>query len=300
MIINYSIIIPHRNIPTLLVRCLKSIPSRNDVEVIVIDDNSDSSIVDFDSFPGLNNPNIQVILDKSGKGAGHARNIGVERSRGKWLVFVDSDDFFNYCISDIFDKYRDAEEDIIFFNANSVDTETYMPCGRAKHLNDFIQKWETNRVKSENSLRYEFGEPWSKIVRRQIVVENGIRFDETPIHNDTTFSYLVGYYAKNIGVDNRAGYCITVRSGSTSVSINEKKEFVRIDVFARAERFFVDHGIITDIRWHYAQVGILYLRNMTLGRKGMNILKTYGLPRFRRFTLVLYYCIKFFVKAVFY
>jgi len=41
--INYSIIIPHKNIPHLLVRCLDSIPQREDVQIIVADDNSDIS-----------------------------------------------------------------------------------------------------------------------------------------------------------------------------------------------------------------------------------------------------------------
>ena len=38
--INYSIIIPHKNIPNLLQRCLDSIPNREDVQIIVVDDNS--------------------------------------------------------------------------------------------------------------------------------------------------------------------------------------------------------------------------------------------------------------------
>ena len=48
--INYSIIIPHKNIPNLLQRCLDSIPNREDVQIIVVDDNSDPNIVDLISF----------------------------------------------------------------------------------------------------------------------------------------------------------------------------------------------------------------------------------------------------------
>ena len=68
--INYSIIIPHKNIPNLLQRCLDSIPNREDVQIIVVDDNSDPNIVDFDKFPGLNRCNVEVIFTKEGKGAG--------------------------------------------------------------------------------------------------------------------------------------------------------------------------------------------------------------------------------------
>ena len=110
---NYSIIIPHKNIPTLLQRCLDSIPQRDDVQVIIVDDNSDPSIVDFENFPGLKRKNTIVVFDKSSKGAGHARNIGIEHSNSKWLIFADADDFFNYCIGECLDKYKDASEDII-------------------------------------------------------------------------------------------------------------------------------------------------------------------------------------------
>mgnify|MGYP003305656243 CR=1 FL=1 len=95
--INYSIIIPHKNIPLLLQRCLDSIPIRDDLEVIVVDDDSDPSLVDFDSFPGKDRKDVEIVLDKMGKGAGASRNIGLSRAKGKWVVFCDADDFFNYC-----------------------------------------------------------------------------------------------------------------------------------------------------------------------------------------------------------
>ena len=66
----------HKNIPNLLQRCLDSIPNREDVQIIVVDDNSDPNIVDFDKFPGLNRSNVEVIFTKEGKGAGYARNTG--------------------------------------------------------------------------------------------------------------------------------------------------------------------------------------------------------------------------------
>ena len=87
--INFSIIIPHRNIHTLLQRCIDSIPARDDVQIIIVDDNSDPNIVDFDNFPGKNNPQVEIYLTKEGKGAGYARNVGLDHAKGKWLLFAD-------------------------------------------------------------------------------------------------------------------------------------------------------------------------------------------------------------------
>ena len=91
---NYTIIIPHKNISTLLQRCLNSIPERPDVQVIVVDDNSDPAVVDFENFPGKDRKNTEIYLTKEGKGAGYARNVGLRHAKGEWLLFADADDFY--------------------------------------------------------------------------------------------------------------------------------------------------------------------------------------------------------------
>ena len=90
----YSIIIPHKNIPQLLQRCLDSIPRREDIQIIVIDDNSSPEIVDFAHFPGRERDDVEIVFTREGRGAGYARNEGLKRAKGKWLLFADTDDFF--------------------------------------------------------------------------------------------------------------------------------------------------------------------------------------------------------------
>lgn len=241
---NYSIIIPHKNAPNLLQRCLDSIPQRSDLQIIVVDDNSDESEVDFGNFPGCNRANVELYFTKEGGGAGYARNVGLSHACGTWLLFADADDYFNYCINDILDEYAAVDADLIFFNANSVDSQTYVQQSKSKHLNQYISLWNSDSHVAELYLRYIFGEPWCKMVRRNLLTNNGILFDETRVHNDTKFSYLVGYYAKKIQVDSRALYTYTVRSGSISALPNQKwKFYVRIDVFGQKDLFFLNHDV---------------------------------------------------------
>lgn len=103
--INFSIIIPTKNIPDLLQRCLESIPQRSDIEIIVVDDNSDREIVDVKNYPGTNNQQVKIIFLPESKGAGYARNIGLTIAKGKWILFADSDDYFSEKFSDILDRY---------------------------------------------------------------------------------------------------------------------------------------------------------------------------------------------------
>jgi len=242
--INYSIIIPHKNIPELLQRCLSSIPRRSDIQIIIVDDNSDPSKVDFEKFPGQNDPCIEVIYTKEGKGAGYARNIGITKAAGKWLLFADADDFYNYCINDIFDEYVNSNADIIYFRHNSLDSDTYEITYRCPYINVYIDYWLDQSKRIDDLLRYKNTIPWAKIIKKNIVEKYDIIFDETSISNDVTFSYLVGFYAKNICADKRALYCNTVRQGSiqyTNQNIENKLDV--IFVYGKRYRFFKKNDI---------------------------------------------------------
>lgn len=237
MILNYSIIIPHCNIPHLLQRCIDSIPVRDDLEIIVVDDNSNPEIVDFDNFPGKNRTDVITIFDKKGGGAGYARNVGVSKARGQWLLFADADDFFNYCLNDALDEYIDYECDIVYFKSSSLDSFSYTNSNRGGIKNKLIDLWEKNPQLASLNLRYLPAEPWGKLIKRSLVLSNSICFDETSAANDLYFSYMTGFYANRISVDMRAIYCVTYREGSISTVLDAKKERERLLVYARRDLF---------------------------------------------------------------
>lgn len=236
---NFTIIIPHKNTPILLQRCLDSIPIRDDLQVVIVDDDSDPSVVDFENFPGLNRLNTDILLKKEGKGAGYARNVGIDVAKGKWVLFADADDFFNNNITDLFEKYQQSESDIIFFNART-DSNVV---NRTEQLNDIIYLAEQDFSKSEFLLKYAFGEPWCKIVKRKLIEENDIHFAETPIHNDTRYSYLVGFFAKKISIEKQPFYTVSVQEKSVSRQNSKKITQTRVHVFAEKDQFLRNHKI---------------------------------------------------------
>lgn len=279
--VNYSIIIPHKNIPSLLSRCLSSIPQREDLEIIVVDDNSDPNIVDFDNFPGKGRNDVTIVFDKESKGGGHARNVGLKNAKGKNVLFADADDYFNYCINGLLDKYSSELFDVVYFRANSVDTEYYTTSHRARLLNTLIDLYDSNENYALFHLKYSFGEPWCKLVKRSLIEEHHISFDETPIHNDTKFSYLVGHYAKNIIIDKHALYCVTTREGSVSKLIDEKRRLARIQVFVERERFLINHQINpadVKLQFHYDEM-CRCLDDKDLFEKGLRIFEENGFDR---------------------
>ncbi len=274
---NYSIIIPHHNIPHLLRRLLDSIPIRQDTEVIIVDDNSSVDIVDFEHFPGIERPDVVTVFDKKGGYGGYARNLGLSVAKGKWLLFADADDYYNYCLNDILDEYINAEEDIVFFKANSVDSDFYTTSFRALYLNRWIDMSDESPKKAMLLLRYMFGEPWCKLIRREIVSDNNIQFEERSIHNDTAFSYLVGHYAYCVAVDKRAIYCVTSRDSSVSKDISESKKLERIENFGTSYMFFKRNNVGVHETRHFEQLFRSKYENEDTYNKGFKILVSLGL-----------------------
>ena len=294
--INYSIIIPHKNIAYLLVRCVCSIPKRDDLEIIIIDDGSDEkNLKEINACEFFKRKDVSIIYNYDSKGGGYARNIGLKAAKGKWVLFADADDFFMYCLNEVLDEYAEAQSDVIYFPGISLDTNTYMPRKRTSYVNKLIETYKHNPQKAEKELRYLFGEPWCKLIRRDMIKTYHITFDETFIHNDTTFSYLIGYYARMVDVDSRAIYCVTTRENSVSISINESKEQTRIEVFARAEKFFREKGINTTGVWHYRQLAMFLLSGrINAFRNGISIMGNYipiGCQAYLRIVMSLFHII---------
>ncbi|MDR2010193.1 MAG: glycosyltransferase [Bacteroidales bacterium] len=228
----FSIIIPHKNIPDLLQRCLNSIPRRDDIQIIVVDDNSDGNIVDFNNFPGLDEKYVETYFTKEGKGAGYARNAGLKYAKGKWLLFADADDFFNKGFVKKCDEYKNTDYDIIYFNTNSVESDSLNPVNnRLVYLENWLQN------KDLDSLRYRSAVPYGKMIRRDLIIKKQIRFNEIEVANDVWFSCQIGYFAQKVTVDIYPIYCATVRNNSLYYHVTTKRRIIRFNECLRVNAF---------------------------------------------------------------
>ena len=236
----FSIIIPHHEIPTLLQRCLDSIPDVPEVQVIVVDDNSSEQKVDFAQFPGLNRKYTQCIFDKDGGGAGHARNIGMEHADGKWLVFADADDFFTKDAFQILDSHKDDPHDIILFKADSVDSDDYSPSDRHLKLNEAIDKAQRGSTTAKEPMLL-MPVPWCKMMRREYVQQKGIMFDETLAANDVMFVTKAVCWADDKAVTTSPEILYTVTTRKNSLFDGYRRDpnnfLCRLEVQMRRNKF---------------------------------------------------------------
>lgn len=246
----YSIVIPHKNCVPLLQRCLNSIPKRNDIQVIVVDDVSDLSESERTLMESFANERTQVVFLTQTKFAGGARNVGLSLAEGKWLVFADSDDFFTKEAFSIFDDYKDSDYDIVFFGHSACYSDNLEPTtrlgDRTKYLEEFVK---THSERSEKQLRYRNPSPTSKMILNSFIKEKDLKYEEIRASNDSMFSLLSGYYATTIAGDNRIVYCSTIRRGSLTQTKNKENSYCRYAETVREYVFFREHHLEDMYPW---------------------------------------------------
>ncbi|MBD5321128.1 MAG: glycosyltransferase family 2 protein [Bacteroides sp.] len=220
----FSLIIPHKNIPSLLQRCLDSIPVREDLEIIIVDDNSDSDKIDFEKFPGKNRKDCIFIFNKKGVGAGAARNLGIEKARGKWLLFADADDTYTSELGEFLDENINNRNDIIYFKSNLVSENSKKEV--QINMNIFIDRWLKQKGNMED-IKFGAWEPWNKMVKRDYIIRNGIRFDEISSSNDKMFSLRAGEFTVLTDVSSRILYNYILRPNSI-IHSHKKAKFINI------------------------------------------------------------------------
>lgn len=266
--INYSIIIPHKNSADLLTYCLSTIPMRDDVQVIVVDDNSDPQKVDFGNFPQWGGRNYEYYLTKEGKGAGYARNVGLEHAKGKWVLFVDADDYLLPTLYDIFNEFVNSDADIIYFRPKAVMLkDRKSPSNRADAYNNLIDEYFATR--NEVKLRVRFFSPTCKFVKRELIEGNHIRFDEIKYSNDVLFAVKIGCAAKIIQVSEQSYYMITECDHSLRANFNKKKgeAEIRGEAFFRASDIIIQNGYPFNKNEGYNYLNLLLLLDTELFAK---------------------------------
>jgi len=288
----FSIIIPHYNIPDLLERCLKSIPQRDDIQVIVVDDYSDEASVSI-----LKNKlekeyaSVQFIYQNVNGGGGRCRNEALKYAKGKWLVFSDADDFFSDDAPQLFEKYQDDDSDIIYFRVDCVLSNDISVRSELRNYNrDRVDLYLSS--KDERGLRFLYTEPWGKMIKRELVEKFSIRFSETIVCNDYFFSVATGFHAKIIKADGAFLYVVTVRDGSVSSKTDTiEKEKIRIDETVKVHLYLQQNGYNLEERFSAEKIHIrmivLLKRDFLFAIKEFVHIKRCGMPLFPIFKQML-------------
>lgn len=231
----YSVIIPYRDKYDLLLTAVDSIPDREDIQIIVVD-NSDSPLPS-ESVPSKLYSRLDYLLSEPGLGAGRARNKGLSAAEGEFILFLDADDYFTHDAFETFDRYSASGSDIVFFNATSVTLSDGKPSDRHLYIDSLIRGFMAGN--GSGMVRYRFDNPVPKMFLASFVQANQIRFDEVRCSNDTMFSLKTGHLASLVTVVDKVVYVITEGRRNTTLTSTRSREnqFTRFMVSLDRNRY---------------------------------------------------------------
>lgn len=228
----FSVIIPHRDSIRTLVRAVNSVPDLPNVEVIIVDNSLKA--INKDDLKRINR-NFSLFFSSPEKGAGCARNVGMQNAKGQFLLFMDADDFFSEEISSVlytFEENNYYKYDITFFRCRGAISEDLSPCSRGSQYMEYFDKYRNEKSSSNlNYIRFYYTVPWGKIYKKPFLDEYKIKFDEVPASNDIMFTTKAAVKANNMCVDDRVIYVVTVSSSSLTRTKSSRNLRSRFSVY---------------------------------------------------------------------
>lgn len=192
----FSIIVPVYQSMEYLEETVKSLKDQTfkEIEIILIDDGSTDGSSDLCDRLAAEDKRIKAY-HKSNGGAASARNLGIKFSKGKWIIFVDSDDVVSLVMCEAFYSYlrKYPTVDFIAFNFSSADklekvVLSKVPVLTLENFTQNIKLIEDMLYSDYNNMPSNFREnfgnntvlnsPCGKIYNRQFLIQNKIYFKE--------------------------------------------------------------------------------------------------------------------------
>lgn len=210
-----SVIIPVYNAQNYLKECLDSILSQTlkEIEIICIDDGSTDDSYEIIEEYGRQYPNI-VILRQKNQGAGNARNNGIAHAIGKYVCFMDADDY--YAGSNVLELlYNKAEENqVLACGGNLISIFDNGLTKKQKNLFQENKKWQFEKY--GNLYHYQ-----CYIFNLRIIRDNNIQFPPYMRFQDPPFLLNVMGYIKEFYAVTDVVYIYRVGHKEVNYDINK-------------------------------------------------------------------------------
>ncbi len=223
--IKFSIIVPVYNVENYLRKCLDSIVNQTcqNYEVIIICDKcSDNSEVIVDKYVKKYKNFSKIFAEKTG--LSKARNLGIEASKGEYILFLDSDDFFEKTLLETINNEIKGNPDLIRFQIQDI-------------VNDKIIKYEEigfntiDGISAFNKiLKYHYIEnAWSYCYSAKYYKKNKFKFMENCIAEDYGLIPLVIAKAKKVKSISYIGYNYVKRKNSLMTTNDYSKKIKKME-----------------------------------------------------------------------
>lgn len=217
-----SVIVCNYNQEKYLEKCLDSLNNQNfdkEYEIIFIDDcSTDGSREIFEKYS--DNPKFQILPQSLNRGQSFSRNIGLEAAKGKYICFLDSDDFARSTfISSLYNAIQsDNDIDCVVANFYGVDEEDIIISNEKSGFNNYDLVYL--QVLNQNISAVV----WDKIFKKSIIDKFNIRFHAGKVNEDILFSFEYLLKAKKMLSINE--FIVYYRQNITSTTKKYTKKII--------------------------------------------------------------------------
>ena len=248
-----SVIVPVYNVEAYIEECLTSIVDQTyqQLEIIVIDDGSTDNSKEKVQ-PYLSDKRVQLIT-QANKGLSGARNTGLEAATGKYILFVDSDDYIQLkTIEEVVKNLEKNHLDLLRFNGKAFIDELNKPIEQNSY--DFSHRLQEGRIYRGDLFkanRRTFVSPvYLYIIRRDVIEKNTIRFYEGILHEDELFTTQVFVAIKSMMYINQYYYNRRYRENSIMTNQSNERLTQTFDSYAviykELEKMYVQNSYSTE------------------------------------------------------
>ena len=225
--IKISIIVPIYNVEKYIRRCMDSLLRQafDNYEIIAVNDGTLDSSMEYVYSLQKNYDNI-VICERENGGLSAARNTGIERARGEYILFCDSDDALQEnCLAMIYEEAKNKDLDMLLYGA-----KTIWEIEEGTDINSYSRENITQEVISGQEMLTELvnkgkyrASACMYLIKRKILIENRLFFVEKILHEDEVFTPIALMKAQRVEYRNWLIYMRYVREGSITTSNNASK-----------------------------------------------------------------------------
>lgn len=252
MDIDVTIVIPVYNAESYIRKCIESIlrQTYTNWEIIAIDDGStDNSLVVLCEYEKKYHEKIRVI-SQSNSGVANARNKGIKEAKGKYIMFIDNDDYIDQDYIINFMKLADdGDFDCIVSGFR-----------RENSMGEVIEKFVPTNIWSVYIADFA---PWARIIKKDFLRENNIYFLNSPIGEDIFFNYKMLAKTDKVGIIKESGYVWYYNEKSVSnvkqKGLKEIDEFLllldKIKSISEGKPVFFEYWIIRYAIWYLLYSG---------------------------------------------
>lgn len=246
-----SIILPVYNVETYLRQCLDSVVSQTlrDIEVICVDDGSTDGSAEILREYAAKDGRMKVLLHEH-TNAGAARNAGMAVATGEYLGFVDSDDWCEPTLfKKAYDKAKTENADVVLWGHREYDDASGKVCKEvALGLPSNIRMPFDGLALNDQVFSLFHPALWNRIVKRDLVRQFQLEFQQIERSNDVSFGRLTLAVASRISVVHEKLYNYRIRTRGNLQAENEKTPLSMVEAWKFLVKELMRCGVLERYR----------------------------------------------------